>query len=348
VSNRLGFVSVAGVLVAGVVLAVVLAWTLIAGPVLFSPGPLSSKPRAQALGGVISHAQLAGNCGACHAAPWSSQTMVGLCLACHADIAGQVQSHGGLHGQLLGALSSPTCRGCHTEHHGPTGALTVINETTFPHDLTHYSLQGHRRSARGAKITCTDCHPKSLARFDQATCADCHVALNASFMTRHEAAFGKTCLLCHDGTGRDGANFDHNAFPFKLTGKHAGVACERCHTGSGVTRSPQNTPQDCFSCHARNDKHNGTFGQQCGGCHTPDGWNNAKFDHNIFPVSHGSRERVATCQTCHPTDLHTYTCFGCHAHTPANVQARHEGRALANLTDCIRCHAGGRKEGGGD
>jgi hypothetical protein len=125
------------------------------------------------------------------------------------------------------------------------------------------------------------------------------------------------------------------------------VPCEGCHTHSGSTGAPQNTPQDCYSCHAKDDKHKGTFGKDCGQCHTPAGWGNAKFDHTIFPVAHGNRGQPSTCQTCHPNGLSTYTCFGCHQHTPANIQGGHEGRALADLADCIRCHAGGRGEGGG-
>jgi hypothetical protein len=320
---------------------------MLKGPVLFSPGPLNAEAKGKTLGGVSSHARLAGDCGACHTAPWSSQTMADRCLACHKDVNDQIQAHSGLHGGLVGAQTSPTCRGCHPEHHGPKGALTAVDGAGFPHDLTGYSLRGHQRTAKGAKVSCTDCHPKDLAHFDQATCADCHASIDANFMSRHEATFGKECLPCHDGADRYGANFDHSRLPFKLTGKHAGVACERCHSNAGSLQALQKTPQDCRACHAKDDKHRGTFGQQCGQCHTADGWANAKFDHTKFPVNHGSDERTATCQTCHPTDVSTYTCYGCHEHTPATVQSQHEGRAVAELTDCVRCHVGGRKEGGG-
>lgn len=341
-SNRLGFLSGTGAVVAAVALLGMLGWTTIRGPVIFSPGALNSVSKSRTLGGVATHAQLAGNCGACHSAPWSSRTMADKCVACHQDVGAQIQARSGLHGQLVGSLKSPTCRGCHTEHHGPNGALTVADGVTFPHDLTGYSLRGHRRTSSGAAFACADCHPKDLAHFDQATCADCHAGIDASFMARHEASFGKQCLLCHHG-GNRGGDFDHNQLPFKLTGRHAHIACEQCHSNAA---SPQNTPQDCFSCHQKDDKHAGKFGRQCGQCHTPDGWGNAKFDHSVFPVDHGSRVQTATCQTCHPNDVSTYTCYGCHAHTPANVQAEHEGRTIAELTDCIRCHAGGRSEGG--
>lgn len=243
----------------------IVVWMVLQGPALFSPGPLNAQAKTQALGGVTSHAQLAHRCGACHAAPWSSQTMADRCDACHTDVGTQIQGHSGIHGGLVGAMSSPTCGVCHSEHLGPNGALT--------------------------------------------------------------------------------ANFDHNAFPFKLTGAHASVACQLCHTSAASLQDLRNTPQDCYSCHAKVDKHAGTFGKMCGQCHSTTTWANAKFDHTVFPLNHGSNQQAATCTTCHPNGFSTYTCLGCHFHTPASVQSDHEGKSLAALADCIHCHPGGRSAG---
>ena len=66
------------------------------------------------------------------------------------------------------------------------------------------------------------------------------------------------------------------------------------------------------------------------------------FDHKVFPLDHGSDEKKATCETCHPNGTDTYTCFGCHEHTTCNVIGEHEGKSLAELQDCVRCHEGGR------
>jgi hypothetical protein len=259
------FLSGARILVAVVTLLGLLAWMLIMGPGLFSPGALNSQAKAQTLGGVTSHAQLAHDCGACHAAPWSSKSMDDRCMACHTDVRTQVQGQSGIHGGMLGAMSS-SCKACHSEHLGPNGSLN--------------------------------------------------------------------------------ANFNHDSFPFKLTGKHASVPCQQCHANAASSQDLRNTPQDCYSCHAKVDKHGGTFGQLCGQCHNTTSWANATFDHKIFPVNHGTDAQASTCKTCHPTNLSAYTCYGCHRHTPANVQSGHEGKSLAALADCIRCHAGGK--GGGD
>lgn len=338
----LGFMSTSGAVVAGVVLVAVLATTMAAGPILFSPGQLNGVSKGTVLGGVATHAQTGSKCGACHTAPWSRTTMADRCMSCHTDVANQIQTRGGLHGKLIDNLTNPTCRGCHADHHGRGGALTVADPTTFPHDLTGYSLQGHRHTARGAQVTCHQCHPNGFAAFDQATCAQCHSQLNPAFMTQHESRFGTNCLACHHGFFRDGSDFDHNMLPFKLLGKHAGLSCSQCHPNTSSIQALQSTPTTCFACHAKNDAHQGQFGTHCEQCHTPSGWQNANFNHAVFPVDHGSQEQRATCKTCHPNGFNTYSCFGCHRHTPANIVAGHEGQSLAALQNCIRCHPGGR------
>jgi hypothetical protein len=334
-----GFLSPTGIVAAVVVLAAALVLTFVATPSLYSPGSLNAQAKGSPLKGVPTHAQLAHDCGACHTAPWSSQTMADKCLACHADVQTQIATKQGIHSKMVPA-ASPTCRGCHPEHNGPHGALTSLNEATFPHQLTGYSLSDHRRTAKGAPFTCADCHPKGIMTFDQAICADCHGAMDASFMQQHEATFGKDCLPCHNGNG--GAKVDHSKFAFKLTGAHAGLPCNDCHAGAKSLADHQKTPQDCYSCHAKDDHHKGAFGTQCGQCHSTSSWSGATFDHSIFPVNHGGG---GSCPTCHPNGTSTYTCFGCHAHTQANVVSEHEGRSLAQLTDCIKCHAGGSSGG---
>lgn len=262
-SNRPGFLSVTGAMAAAAAVSLLLVWMLFGGLTPFSPGGLNGVAQARTLGGVTSHARLAGRCEACHTAPWSPQTMADRCVACHGDVATQMQTHSGLHASMNGGVFR-TCSSCHSEHGGPNGSLY--------------------------------------------------------------------------------ANFDHSTAVFKLTGKHAGVSCTRCHRDLGSVQGLQGTPRDCFACHAKDDHHNGSFGRQCGQCHTPNGWTGATFDHTIFPVNHGGNAQAA-CTTCHPNGTGTYTCYGCHEHTPANVASEHRGQNIPNIADCIRCHAGGR---GGD
>ena len=264
VKDRLGFLSASGALMAGVTVVIIALLSVLLGPVLFSPGELSAVSKGHALGGVTSHAQLGNNCDACHSLPWSSSTMADRCVVCHTDVSNEIQSRSGLHGWLMGGLSVPTCKGCHTDHRGPNGVLN---------------------------------------------------------------------------------DFDHSKLPFKLIGRHATVPCNQCHPSPRSLLDFQNTPRACYSCHAKNDSHNGTFGQLCDQCHTPASWANATFDHTIFPVNHGSRGGgTSACTTCHPSGVTTYTCYGCHQHTAAGIQSSHRGRQ--NVDNCIACHSGGR--GGGD
>ena len=312
---------------------------------MFSPGSLNAQAKTQSpggqtlsLGGVSSHAALADDCTACHAVPLSAETMAGRCLGCHQDVQQEISSGTGLHGGLVAhGWSGTSCGGCHPEHRGATGALTVLDKS-FPHDMVGFSLRAH-----SGEVGCQDCHPGDLKTFDTKTCAACHEQMDQAFMTQHTATFGQECVPCHDGVDRYGQNFDHNKLAFPLTGGHAGVECGACHTDMTSVEALQNTPQDCYSCHAKDDAHAGKYGTDCGSCHTPNGWSEVTFDHSVFPLDHGSQEQVATCKTCHPDTVKTYTCLGCHAHTAANVVAQHEGAPLDQLQDCIRCHPGGRR-----
>jgi len=51
------------------------------------------------------------------------------------------------------------------------------------------------------------------------------------------------CSNCHTPAGWT-ARFDHSTTGFPLTGAHATVACNKCHT------SPATPATDCYSCHA--------------------------------------------------------------------------------------------------
>jgi hypothetical protein len=219
-------------------------------------------------------------------------------------------------GPPLGGVSNHAqigtrCGACHT---APWAAATMADRCIACHADVGTQIQGHN-----------GLHGGLLGALSVPSCGSCHSE--------------------HDGpNGSLNATFDHNALSFKLVGKHANVPCASCHTHASSLQDLRNTPQDCYSCHAKDDRHNGTFGRTCGQCHTPASWANATFDHTIFPVDHGGNPQGA-CSTCHPSGVTTYTCFGCHRHDPANVQRTHEGRSLAQLANCVACHSGGRQGG---
>lgn len=60
--------------------------------------------------------------------------------------------------------------------------------------------------------------------------------------------------------------FDHAKTRFPLVGKHARVACESCHT-----KTLEDTPRTCISCHKKDDVHRGRR-PTCEKCHVPTDW----------------------------------------------------------------------------
>jgi len=131
------------------------------------------------------------------------------------------------------------------------------------------------------------------------------------------------CAKCHKTEAWKPASFDHAALS-----KAELSRCESCHR----------TPTDTL--------HRQMTGN-CAQCHRPQAWKPATFDHaKFFPLD---KEHNPSCVTCHTgNDYSQYTCYGCHEHTPANMQAKHREEGVAeDLQDCVRCHRSADGEGDG-
>jgi hypothetical protein len=371
--NRLGCLTGTGILAALFTVLVIIGFGFASGGSMFSPGPLNAHQSGAVLGNVRSHAETRGNCGACHAAPWDSATMADRCTTCHADIAAQMRQVATLHGQLNGSSSAiMACYDCHPDHRGPNASLVDMTDQSFPHAGLGYSLQGHTQNANGAAFTCQDCHSADIKTFDQKTCVGCHGQLDLAFTQSHVAAYGPNCLACHDGVDRFGKAFSHTKFAFTLTGKHAAVACDKCHNHALALADFASAPKDCYSCHKQTDPHAGRFGQDCSACHSAAGWTPAKFDHNlsVFKLT-GAHANVA-CAQCHvnnvfqgtPTDCNSChkqndahqgqfgtDCGACHRATSWNDVTFDHNKSKFPLTGahatvaCTQCHAGGQFQG---
>jgi hypothetical protein len=118
----------------------------------------------------------------------------------------------------------------------------------------------------------------------------------------------------------------HSFFP--LTGKHAELICESCHT-TGVYKG---TDRRCSACHSDviPAMH---FPGDCALCHTSTTWQEIIFNHNAASATN--------CQSCHandkPADHYSGQCSGCHntsAWKPASFN-----HAVAGATDCLACHS---------
>jgi hypothetical protein len=180
----------------------------------------------------------------------------------------------------------------------------------------------------------------------ETTCASCHRRDDP-----HANALGADCQRCHDESGwKPAPKFDHAQSRYPLTGKHAGVSCDKCHLAPALNiqadasgkRNPKFRPlafAECSSCHA--DPHRGGLGPKCSSCHVTQGFDvldRRDFNHAAtrFPLL--GKHRNVSCEACHGRGMATpkpafARCADCHADV-------HRGEAtLAGApVDCASCH----------
>jgi len=332
-NNRLGCLSSTGIIAAFITALIIAGYAYAQGGLMYNPGPLNAQKGEGVLGGVTSHAEIAGNCKACHTAPWESAKMADRCADCHGDDAVQMQDVASMHGKMLHDNPDLSCRHCHPEHRGADAQLTEIGDAVFPHEVVGFSLNGHQLTATREAFVCSDCHGGDISRFDPAICDTCHRQTDLGFMTAHTVSYGSACLDCHDGVDRLGTNFNHNKFSFKLIGAHVDLPCVQCHTDARGLSDFASTAQDCYSCHHKDEPHEGRFGLDCAACHSTEGWKPAKFDHNLSAFKLEGRHQEVACESCHQNGVFKETptdCLSCHKQDDA-----HNGRFGI---DCSSCH----------
>ena len=213
-----------------------------------------------------------------------------------------------------------------------------------PLSKAHASLSGTTQ--------CNSCHEfgTSTPTFK---CLDCHTEVAEALKDKHgyhaqmqmRNPNGKECVRCHLEHNGENFNlirwepskekFDHRFTGFKLEGKHASVACDKCHTPAHMSPNLRelikykNPAQSffgqstaCTPCHT--DPHKGQLGKECTKCHNVESWKSAKeFDHSKtrYPLT-GLHLKVP-CEKCHkpdtpggPTryqDMKFSRCNDCHA-----------------------------------
>ena len=290
------------------------------------------------------HASVA--CEKCHkpAVPGGPARYRGLkfaaCIDCHVD------PHKGSFQQR--------CESCHTT----SGWKKVQMEGQFDHSKTRYPLLGAH-----ATVGCTACHvgadfKKPLA-FD--TCAGCHTP------DPHKGQFADRpkkgeCAECHTVEKWKPSLFgvrEHATRKYPLEGKHADVACDKCHLPAGVDTVYKVKFAACADCHK--DAHAGQFEgepyrNRCEGCHIVQDFHRTTFSiakhRNTRFALLGAHAAVA-CNECHKvggagrTDkvlafkFEDRACTACHV-DPHNgefnarmAQKRADGTPLG----CEACHS---------
>jgi len=330
--TKLGCFTFSGILAAVITLLTIAGLAYARGGLLYNPGPLNAQT-GDMLGGVASHAEIGGKCGACHSAPWDSTRMADLCVDCHSTIAQQMRDMVALHGEMYRTNPELECRNCHSEHRGADAPLTVMQSGDFPHELLGFSLNGHRLTDQREAFTCADCHHDDISSFDSDTCDTCHRQIDPIFAQAHLSSFGAECLACHDGVDVFGERFTHNISQFRLTGSHQKVECVLCHVDARSRSDFEITPQECYACHRADDPHELRFGTACEVCHTTDGWEGTTFDHNLSAFTLDGKHADLDCTECHQNNVFQGTpvdCFSCH-----RQDDEHDGRFG---TDCAACH----------
>jgi Cytochrome c7 and related cytochrome c len=302
-----------------------------------SPGPLSKA-----------HQSLSGptQCTNCHVVGKGSAVLK--CQECHTEIAAELSSGHGLHATFP---NKQDCAKCHSEHNGEDFPLIHWEPSlkAFDHTRTGYALQG-----KHAQIDCNQCHTASHVREPQRSqikmkdlnrtflglsqdCVTCH-------QDPHKGQLGQNCLQCHNFVDWKAAQkFDHSKTRFPLTGLHAQVACEKCHTPAAPGGEPRFTGipfAKCSDCHS--DPHHGAFAQSCETCHTTSGWKKIpearQFDHSKTKFPLLGKHAHVDCIKCHAEGnfkkpVPFAKCMDCHedAHQGQFAERKDKG-------ECGSCH----------
>ena len=263
------------------------------------------------------------------------------CVSCHNDV-------------HRGTFASFRCRECHDE--------SDFSRIRFRHDRVGYELrEAHIR------VRCLSCHSKQQWKGVSKDCAGCHEEQDP-----HRGQFGKrACARCHLSGSWTRLVFNHDKqSTFQLFGKHHSVACRRCHPPYGESLKFKGVSGECASCHAKDDRHEGQFGDKpCSNCHRSTGWLDIVFDHTVTRFPLVGRHAETMCDKCHPggdtsvkqpmacrachVDVHRgqfgkVDCKACHGFTSFQIEDFDHSRARWQLTgkhrdiECKACHQGGR------
>jgi hypothetical protein len=212
-------------------------------------------------------------CEKCHPGKkWTGLKFAG-CADCHRD----------RHTPSFGTA----CEKCHTDAAWKVGAPD--------HAKTKFPLTG-----KHLELKCEKCHTNGrLGKLPGSGCRDCHKN------DPHRGQFSGDCGSCHDATSFKKAAVNHDATRYPLTGKHANVACAKCHTAAPASTVIRYRPLaiGCVDCHR--DVHRGQFAKSCEACHSTRGFDLAASG---FVHDRDSSYRLegahaaAKCEACHKTE----------------------------------------------
>jgi hypothetical protein len=162
---------------------------------------------------------------------------------------------------------------------------------------------------------CTACHRP--ADIGVRTVAGQALPARRPHVPFHQQLARPDCMACHGGhkglAGAIRAQFKH-----ELLAPRSRSECAACHV----------PPADGL--------HRNLAGR-CADCHATSAWKPANFEHERYFVL-DTNHRVA-CTTCHTgANFSSYSCTGCHEHSPERLRAEHAEEGIRASNDCVRCH----------
>jgi hypothetical protein len=231
------------------------------------------------------------------------------------------------------------CFQCHTLVLGPTQEKCQTCHKLA--EIGKLTVAGQPRAASEINIV----FHSALADNDCMTCHVGHASQPMETKFKHElltTAAQSNCLSCH-------------AKPDDTLHRPLEAKCDSCHTNTAWKPATFNHSQftsaanSCTDCHAKDKPQDEIHGQVtqylCKDCHTTTAWKPTTFNHNQYFVP-DENHPLSNCTTCHPTTLKEYSCYGCHEHTPANIENKHLEEGINNFKNCVECHTSSNKEGG--
>ena len=210
------------------------------------------------------------------------------CSACHSD------PHKG--------EFKKACEACHTT----SSWKTMARGFDFDHSKTNYPLLGTH-----AQVACTACHLSGdfKKQVPSSMCNDCHKPDPHKGQFEGRPKKGE-CSECHTVDGWKPTLFgvkEHDTSKYPLRGKHASVACVKCHIPAGKDTIYKVKFEACANCHK--DAHDNQFAaapynNQCEACHTVTDFHRSTFTiarhQNTRFVLAGAHVAVP-CSDCHKT-----------------------------------------------
>jgi len=177
-------------------------------------------------------------------------------------------------------------------------------------------------------LECAECHKSNIHDPLPRSCSGCHASGDV-----HKGQMGTQCESCHVATSWTAELlFDHDLLSFPLIGAHTDVACDQCHASAAF----HDAETYCLACHANDDPHGSSFGNQCADCHNPSTWQAWQFDHGVqtgFALSNG--HAGIACIACHEASIGSGSAVSTNCNSCHSRDDPHFGRFGKS---CDSCH----------